>query len=169
MTTPLDAAEEFLTDPSLAGVVDLVLRRAGPGYRAGAARGAVDFRRLDGGFETVSTTGEPPLRHATDERVDQATEQADPWALLGAHATPYARANSPQLLDAPHGPDLAVLHAPRHRFHANAGEHGSLGLSQARAPFVAAGRGVQRLGEIDDHLRMIEVAPTLAALLGCPP
>jgi predicted AlkP superfamily pyrophosphatase or phosphodiesterase len=40
---------------------------------------------------------------------------------------------------------------------------------QARAPFILAGRGVQRLGLVDRACRLIDVAPTVAELLGAGP
>jgi phosphonoacetate hydrolase len=48
------------------------------------------------------------------------------------------------------------------------GEHGSLGVVQARAPFIVAGAGVQALGMVDSSCRLVDVAPTMLELLGCP-
>ena len=164
----LERAEAVLTDPSLTDEVDTIVRRHNDGYRAASADGAVEFRRTDDGeIEVTAATGHHPLRNdATDDRLDVATEQADPWARLGGHATPYAMDSVAQYFDAPHAPDVVVLHAPTHRFHGNAGEHGSLAVTQARAPFIAAGPGIVARGIVDEHLRAVDVAPTLAALLG---
>ena len=49
------------------------------------------------------------------------------------------------------------------------GEHGSLGIVQARAPFVLAGKGVQARGLVPRSARLIDVAPTFAELLGAAP
>jgi len=40
---------------------------------------------------------------------------------------------------------------------------------QARAPFVAAGAGIRRLGHCDVACRLVDVAPTILALLGVAP
>ena len=40
---------------------------------------------------------------------------------------------------------------------------------QARAPFVIGGKGVRRLGVAPLSMRLVDVAPTVAALLGCKP
>ena len=169
--TSLRRAEAVLTDPSMTGEVDTVLRRVDGGYRAASSRGSVDFRRGDdGAIEVLTTTDVNPLANeAFDHRTTVADELHDPWAPLGDHATPYAMDSVAQYFDSPHAPDLTILHAPTHRFHGNAGEHGSLAAIQARAPFVAAGPGIVARGVIDEHLRAVDVAPTLAALLGCAP
>jgi phosphonoacetate hydrolase len=164
-----DLAEEVLTDPALDAEVDTVLRRTATGYRAASSRGSVDFARTDGdAIEILSESGEHPL---ADERTDQRTsvevETDDPWARLGEHPTPHAMASVAQYFDSRHAPDLVVLHAPTHRFHGNVGEHGSLATTQARAPFIGAGPGIAARGIIDEHIRTVDVAPTLAALLGC--
>ena len=47
---------------------------------------------------------------------------------------------------APAAPDLCVIHSAAHNWvelGGLLGEHGSLGLVQARAPFVLAGKGVR--------------------------
>ncbi len=165
----LARAEEVLTDPSLAGEVDAVLLRTAEGYRASAARGSVDFRNGHDGFSVTATCGQSPLAdQSTDQRCCVADEQADPWAALGQHATPYAFESTAQFFDSPHSPDLVVLNHPAHRFHGNAGEHGSLAVTQARAPFIAAGAGIIQRGIVNEHLRVVDVAPTIAALLGLP-
>src|SRR5262249_51392480 len=77
-----------------------------------------------------------------------------------------------QLFDHPDAPDLCVLHAAAHNWEdqgGHRGEHGSLGIVQARAPFVVAGKGVRADGLVPRAARLVDVAPTLAELLGCPP
>ena len=49
------------------------------------------------------------------------------------------------------------------------GEHGSLGVLQARAPFVIAGKGVRTDGLVPRAARLVDVAPTIAQLLGVTP
>ena len=162
-------AEELLTDPSLNAEVDTVIRRVDSGYRAASSEGSIEFRRIAGGFETVDATPLNPLRNQrADDRTTLVAEQADPWARLGSHSTPHAMESIAQYFDSPHAPDLVILHSPTHRFHQNAGEHGSLAAAQARAPFVAAGAGVVARGIVNENLRTVDVAPTLAALMGLP-
>ncbi|MEZ5166455.1 MAG: hypothetical protein R2695_08160 [Acidimicrobiales bacterium] len=165
----IERAEALLTDPVLATEVDTVLRRSDGGYRAASSRGSVDFsRRDDGSIEVLATSGANPLGdERTDQRTEVRAETEDPWAPLGEHATPLAMASVAQYFDSRHAPDLVVLHAPTHRFHGNVGEHGSLATTQARAPFIAAGPGTTARGIVDEHVRTVDIAPTLAALLGC--
>ncbi len=166
---PLDRAQSVLTDSALESLVDAVVLKTDDGYRAASARGSIDFRRDDDGFEVTGQTGEPPINDTLDDRPDVASEMAGQSDTLGAQATPYAFDHIAQYLDSRQAPDLAILHTPSHRFHGNSGEHGSIGITQSRAPFIAAGPGVLPRGSVNEHLRMVDVAPTLAALLGCPP
>ncbi len=164
----LDRTEAVLIDASLGAVVDAIVRKTEEGYRIASARGSIDYRRDGESFETTDRSGQSPVKDTLTDRVDTTSEQADPWATLGNQATPYALEHTAQFLDSDQAPDLAILHTPAHRFHGNTGEHGSLGIVQSRAPFLAAGPGIVPRGVIDDHLRMIDIAPTIAALLGCP-
>lgn len=167
----VDRAETILTDTALDHAVDSVVRRTPRGYRITSARGSIEFARNpedDTTFTTLDASGAHPL---VDQRADRRTTVAeeidDPWARLGEHATPHAMASIAQYFDSRHAPDLVVLHAPTHRFHGNVGEHGSLATTQARAPFIAAGPGIVARGIVDEHLRTVDIAPTVAALLGC--
>jgi len=169
LTELADRAEAVLTDGSHQREIDTVLRRTAEGFRAASSTGSVDFaRRDDGSIEVLGESGEHPL---VDERCDQRTsvevEVDDPWARLGDHPSPLAMQSVAQYFDCAHAPDLVLLHAPTHRFHGNVGEHGSLTTTQARAPFIAAGPGVIARGIVDDHIRTVDIAPTLAALLDC--
>lgn len=164
-------AEEVLTDEAMATLVDSILRRTEDGgYRAASSRGSVEFvREVDGSFTITDQAGAHPLANVdTDARLEVDDETGDPFAGLGDHATPNAFESIAQYFDSPHAPDLVVLHAPTHRVHNNVGEHGSLATTQARAPFMAAGPGIVARGIVDEHLRTVDVAPTIVALLGCP-
>ncbi|MFT7608810.1 MAG: phosphonoacetate hydrolase [Candidatus Aldehydirespiratoraceae bacterium] len=164
-------AEEVLTAEPMAALVDSILRRTDDGgYRAASARGAVEFvREADGAFTITAQSGAHPLVDVgTNARLTVDAELGEPFLSLGDHPTPNAFESIAQYFDSPHAPDVVVLHAPTHRFHGNVGEHGSLATSQARAPFIAAGPGIVARGIVDEHLRTVDVAPTIAALLGCP-
>ena len=86
--------------------------------------------------------------------------------------TRYAYDHVAQLFDHPAAPDLCVLHSAAHNWEdqgGHRGEHGSLGVVQARAPFVIAGKGVRNDGLVPRAGRLVDVAPTIAELLGCAP
>lgn len=167
----LERAEAALCDPGWSPMVDLVLRRVGPTtYRAASARGSVTFRHDADGTRILDTTGTDPLADddatrflgAEDELAGEIPAPAD-------EARPHGHDEVAQFFDSPHAPDLAVVHAAAHRYHGNAGEHGSLGTVQRRAPFIAAGAGVRARGWTPGHARTVDVAPTVAALAGVAP
>ncbi len=165
-----ETAEAVLTDPSLTSVVDATIRRTNTGFRVASHQGAIEFvEGVDGEPVVVSEHGEHPLTNpAHDQRLHSRDEQTGADQRLGRHATPLAMESIIQYFDSPHAPDLVVLHSPEYRYHGNAGDHGSLGTSQARAPFIAAGPGIRAQGIVPEHLRSVDVAPTLAALLQLP-
>ncbi len=62
-----------------------------------------------------------------------------------------------------------MIHSAAHNWEdqgGHLGEHGSIGVVQARAPFVIGGKGVRKLGIAPLGARLVDVAPTIAALLG---
>ena len=64
-------------------------------------------------------------------------------------AYPFAFEQVAQLFDHPAAPDVCVVHTAAHNWEdqgGHRGEHGSLGVVQARAPFVIAGKGVRADG-----------------------
>src|SRR5262249_60437763 len=72
----------------------------------------------------------------------------------------------------PAAPDLCVIHSAAHNWEdqgGHRGEHGSLDVVQARAPFIAAGKGVRADGLVPRAGRLVDVAPTVAELLGLAP
>ena len=65
-----------------------------------------------------------------------------------------------------------MIHSASHNWEdqgGHRGEHGSLGVVQARAPFVIAGKGVRNDGLVARSGRLVDVAPTVCALLGVAP
>ena len=82
---------------------------------------------------------------------------------------PFAYDNIAQLFADRRAPDIAVVHTPAHNWEergGHRGEHGSADVVQSRAPFIVAGDGIRARGMLDDAARMIDVAPTVAALAG---
>jgi len=166
----VDRAETLLTDRTLSPEVDAIIRRTDQGFRVASHTGSIDFAEgPDDQPVELASHGHHPLRNRSlNQRLHSRDEIEHTGQHLGDHATPHAMESIIQFFDSAHAPDLVVLHSPNHRFHGNAGDHGSLGASQARAPFLAAGPGIHAQGMVDDHLRSVDVAPTLAALLDLP-
>ncbi len=169
-----EAALDVLLDGSLEQIVDMVLLERDGHYEAHAADGMVSFRRdAAGGFERTAVEGRDPLAdQSTDRFVPLDAERAHPHPTRDANAYPNAFAQVAQLFDAAAAPDLCVLHSASHNWEdqgGHLGEHGSLGIVQARAPMVVAGKGVRELGVIPRAAQLVDVAPTVAALLGCAP
>ena len=169
--SPAARLESLLTDPAMAAHIDSVVLRTDDGFRAASARGSVDFCEADDGSITVlAESGAHPLRdQSTDHGIGTDAERALEGAALGDVATPLAGESIVQYFDAPHAPDAVVMWSPRQMFHGCVGNHGSLNGIQARAPFIAAGPGVRAAGVVAAHLRTVDVAPTIAALLAIPP
>ena len=171
----LDAALDVLLDRRLAPIVDMVTRRTGPDtYEAASADGRVEFRRVDdaaAGYVRTGVTGHDPVADQSPDRlVGLTAELADPHPARDANSYPFAYDHIAQLFDHPAAPDLCVLHTGAHNWEdqgGHRGEHGSLGIVQARAPFVVAGKGVRNDGLVPRVGRLVDVAPTIAELLGC--
>lgn len=161
-----DRALEVLLGDDLAEVVDMVLLARDGEVEARARGGSVAFTAAGPSW----VTGRDPIAR---QDVAAFTPLSD--ELAGRRPTndenryPYAYSSVAQLFDDPRAPDLAVVHTPAHNWEergGHRGEHGSPDLVQSRAPLILAGAGVRRLGRIDAHARMIDVAPTLATLAG---
>jgi predicted AlkP superfamily pyrophosphatase or phosphodiesterase len=169
-----------LLHPDLEPVVDLVCWTTAPDrYEVASADGHLRFHR------TASPAGRPPtfsVERLTgrDFLANQdpawlgtlAEERRDPHPTRLGNAYPHAYEHMAQLFDHPSAPDLVVLHTGSHFWGeqgGHLGEHGSLGVLQARAPFIAAGAGVAKLGTVDDSCRLVDIAPTVLELLGAPP
>ena len=164
-----DRALEVLLGDHLAGVVDMVLLARDGVVEAHARGGSVGFT-ADG---PRWVKGRDPIAR---QEVAAFTPLPDELAARRPsneqNHYPYAYSSVAQLFDDPRAPDLAVVHTPSHNWEergGHVGEHGSLDLVQSRAPLILAGAGVRRLGRIDAHARMIDVAPTFATLAGVAP
>jgi hypothetical protein len=156
-------------------IVDMVLRAVGDDeYEARSADGWARFKRDEHwAFTVTAGEGSDPLGNA------------DPTAYAGLEAEraalhPHRSSNSypnghqqvAQLFDSPDAPDLCVIHSAAHNWEdqgGHLGEHGSIDIIQARAPFILGGKGVRTDGRLPRHCRLIDVAPTVLALLGAEP
>lgn len=176
-------AEAALLDPATAHLVEVVLRVDRDGdddrYEAAAVDGRVRLRRsvdeATGGwtFAVESVEGRNPLAdQAADRFVGLDDELGNPFPDRTANAYPYAYEQVAQLFDAPAAPDLVAIHTAAHNWAdqgGHLGEHGSIDVVQSRAPFILAGAGVATRGLVDEGCRLVDLAPTVLALLGCEP
>jgi len=164
-----DRALEVLLGDDLAEVVDLVLLAREGAIEAHARGGSVGFT-ADGRRWVKGR--DPIARQDVNTFTPLDGELAGRRPGNDANSYPYAYPSVAQLFEDPRAPDLAVVHTPAHNWEergGHRGEHGSLDLVQSRAPLILSGAGVRRHGRIDAHARMIDVAPTLAALAGVAP
>lgn len=170
-------AEAALLDPAWAHIVEMVLSRDGDTYEAAAVDGRVRFRReadrAGWRFETVAVEGRDPLgNQATDQFAPLSDELASRYPERADNAYPNAYLQLSQLFDAPAAPDLCAIHTAAHNWQdqgGHIGEHGSIDVVQSRAPFIVAGAGVRKDGLVERSCRLIDVAPTIAALMGVAP
>jgi phosphonoacetate hydrolase len=168
-------AVDVLVDPDLRALVELVLSSPAPDvYEARSVDGAVRFRRHETGdgprFVVEAVEGRDPLADQDPTRFAPLdAELAAGHPDRRANSYPFAWEHVAQIFDHPCAPDLCVLHTASHHQENHRGDHGSLSVVQARAPFILGGAGVRRLGLVDRHCRLIDVAPTLLALLGIEP
>ncbi len=167
--------EDALVDHTLEDRVEMVVSSPAPDtFRAASAHGSVVFRReVDGqkhSYRRVDGGGVDPLAdQASDRFLGHNVERATRYPSRTENSYPYAFDSIAQFFDSPHAPDLIALHAAAHTVDGHLGQHGSLGAVQARAPFIASGAGVRPLGTIEGSTRVVNVAPTVAALLGVDP
>jgi phosphonoacetate hydrolase len=168
-----DAALDVLLDASLEPIVDMVLTRRDGAYEALSADGRVRFTSDSGAVSLLEQEGTNPIgNQATDAYAGLEAELAHMHPHRRDNSYPNAYEQIVQLFDAPAAPDLCVLHSARHNWEdqgGHLGEHGSLGVVQARAPWVIAGPGVANLGVVPRAALLVDVAPTIASLLGCAP
>ena len=129
----------------------MVPRRTGSATRTRrrAPTDAVEFRRgRDGrrGLRAHRRDGARSARRPVPRPARRARRRAWPTRIppRDANSYPFAFDHVAQLFDHPAAPDLCVLHSAAHNWEdqgGHRGEHGSLGIVQARAPFVDRGQG----------------------------
>jgi phosphonoacetate hydrolase len=179
-----ERALDVLLSDSLEPIVDLVAwSPVSNAYEVASAHGHLRFSRNDAGpgrgglrsfdYEATALSGEDPVALQDPSHLGSLTEEiADPHPGRRSNSYPWAYDHLAQLFDHPSAPDLVVVHSASHYWGdqgGHLGEHGSLGVVQARAPFIVAGAGVQALRTVGASCRLIDVAPTVLELLGCPP
>jgi phosphonoacetate hydrolase len=175
-----DRAIEVLVGAELDPIVDAVAWREGPQrYEVASSGGHARFTRVPQGSTPTGST-----RWGYDVEVLSGTnpiERQDPSFLVGLDAErgsphpvrednsyPYGYDHLAQVFDHRDAPDLVVVHTASHYWGdqgGHLGEHGSLGVTQARAPFVAAGAGVAAHGMVAQGCRLVDVAPCVVELL----
>ncbi len=184
------AIAALLTDPVRGPQTDLVItyREAADGggaYEVWAQRGMVRFQRFhaDGGYgyRIVERVGEDPIGNQDPTALATLAEELEAGARSGFSGTDPARAfvepeqlsyplaleRIAQLFDSPNAPDIAI--SPKsYAFGRQPGQHGALDVVQTRAPLLLSGPGVKP-GVTDAICAQVDVAPTLALLLGLPP
>ena len=147
-------------------------------YEAWALRGMVAWiRRYDeGGFsyEIVETAGENPLARQDPRALSTLAEELaagrnaeSPFVEPEKLTYPYAYERLSQLFDSPNAPDLAV-NPKSYAYGRQPGQHGALDVIQSRSPLVFSGPGVKRGQRVEGLPRQIDIAPTIAKLLGLP-
>ena len=167
--------ESTLVDAALHRQVEMVLSHPAPNrYRAVAVDGTVSFRRIaEHGryrYQVDAVTGRDPLGDRSPDRfAGHHVERSNVHPSRVDNAYPHALDSIAQFFDSPHAPELVALHTSGHHPGTHLGEHGSLDVIQARAPFIAAGAGVANQGIVDRSTRTVNIAPTVAALLGIEP
>jgi len=174
----VDEAEAALLDSAMGPLVDMVLRQVGADrYEAASTAGRVRFARRSEAagwaFDVESVSGTNPLSDQAADRFSPLTdERAHPFPDRSVNAYPGGFEQVAQLFDAPAAPDLVAIHTAAHNWEdegGHRGEHGSIDVVQARAPFILAGAGVATRGLVPESCRLVDVAPTVLALLGGEP
>ncbi|HEV3226065.1 MAG TPA: alkaline phosphatase family protein [Acidimicrobiales bacterium] len=161
------AALDVLLDPTLEPIVEMVLVPDGDAIEAHAIDGRVRFDRAG---HAIDSTGRDPLGdQATDRFAGLSNELASLQPARVSNSYPFAYEQAAQIFDHRAAPDLCVIHTAAHNWAeqgGHLGEHGSLDVVQARAPFIIAGAGVRALGVLDRACKLVDVAPTVLALMG---
>lgn len=150
-------------------------------YEAWALRGMVRWVRSYGPrgyeYEVVEVLGENPLERQDYRALSTLAEElaaggnpddiqrafVEPAALT----YPYAYERISQLFDSPNAPDL-VVNPKSYAYGRQPGQHGALDVVQSRSPLVFSGPGVRRAVRIDAEAKQVDIAPTIARLMGFP-
>ncbi len=174
----MDQAERALLDASMAHIVEMVLRQVDEDtYEVAAEDGRVRFERAPQGngwsFGVLDLQGRNPLAIQEASRFSPLRDEAsNPFPDRTENSYPFAYEQVAQIFDSPSAPDLVSIHTSAHNWAdqgGHVGEHGSIDVVQSRGPFIIAGAGVKRSGMIAEACRVVDIAPTVLALLGVEP
>jgi hypothetical protein len=177
----------LLTDAKAGPETDLVITYRDAAYEVWATRGMIRFQRFyaaDGaGFDyrVIEQIGENPIANQDRKALATIDEELAACKASGfpadepnrafiapEHTTyPFAYERIAQLFDSPNAPDIVVNPKP-YAFGRQPGQHGALDVIHARSPLVFSGPGVKRGAVTDAPSRQIDIAPTIAKLLGFP-
>jgi hypothetical protein len=175
----------LLTDPIRGRETDLVITHRDDAYEVWAERGMIRFVRFlaNGGgygYRVIEQIGANPIADQDPTAVATFASELEAGAKSGFSGTdpakafvepehlsyPLAYERIAQLFDSPNAPDIAI--SPKsYAFGRQPGQHGSLDVMQSRAPLVFCGPGVKK-GVTDAICAQVDIAPTLAKLLGLP-
>jgi hypothetical protein len=174
--------------------VDFVATRAGDLYEVHAERGMVVFERRQThegySYEIVELEGQNPIG---DQRLDLASTQQSLFAagnnpkgaslpLLGYAKTderlsfiepeddayPFAYERIAAYFDHPDSADFYInIKGYAHYELGHVGQHGSLNAAQSTSPLVFFGAGISP-GKYELPVRAVDIAPTVARVLGMP-
>ncbi len=150
-------------------------------YEAWALRGMVRWTRryADGGFvyEIAEVRGENPLSRqdpralstlAAELAAGHTPGDTRPAFVEPEHLTyPYAYERLSQLFDSPNAPDL-VVNPKSYAYGRQLGQHGALDVIQSRSPLIFSGPGIRQGANVAALPRQIDIAPTIAELMGFP-
>lgn len=167
---------DALAAAELSTVVDLVAWPEGPAAEPEdtvvVVANSQGRARLTPDGDEVLTGTNPVAWQDPRAFLPYALEVADPSPSNSRNAYPLARQRLARVFaHAERSPDLVVVHTPRHYWPeagGHVGEHGSLDVIQSRAPLLVSGPGLPARGVIEGWARLVDVAPTLAALAGVP-
>ena len=175
----------LLTDTVVGPQTDFVATYRDGAYEVWAQRGMVRFQRSygeDGGYQyrVIETMGSNPIENQDPRAVATIEEELEATGRSGyptddSNLTyiepeqlsyPLAYERIAQLFDSPNGPDL-VANPKSYAFGRTPGQHRALDVVQSRAPLTFSGPGV-RPGVSDGLARHVDIAPTIARLMGFP-
>jgi len=154
-------------------------------YEVWAKRGMVRFRRFLAdtgyGYEVIEQAGENPIANQDPTALATIAEELEAAAKSGrpvddanrafldpqSLSYPLAYEKIAQFFDSPNASDL-VINPKSYQYARQPGQHGSADVVQARAPLVFSGPGIKGSGMTDTLCAQVDVAPTIAKLLGMP-
>ena len=175
----------LLTEPPASEQTDLVITYRQDAYEVWARRGMIRFQRFygpGGGYQyrVIDQIGHNPVENqdcSTLATLGGEVEAPSSGSDTGSgpsrafvepeHVSyPFAYERISQLFDSPNAPDI-VVNPKSYAFGQQPGQHGALDVIHSRATLVLSGPGV-RPGPTDTACRQVDVAPTIAFLMGFP-